>query len=492
MTIHKVLCPRIIKRSFVYSVRFGSPHYIVSRRDWTRSFFFYSCDRILTFLFINTTKEVVSLDSQFKACVYRVNKFTLDINGNSTEIDPQYVSEIVIEKPYDTMCLPYFEVTITIPNNTMREMQKENVETRCYINLQKAYDEIKMSGSGDDNTIEGESQVNHDNLAWEDAIEGNFYVMSDDGSVATNSKEIEEYEERESDSMSDLSNMASTRIALYNEEYLFNSKTTVNGVMQAAKPIDVVAWICNKASLNKIVCSPPSVEEEYEQIVVPPYGAAKAISWVTNNYNTNDCGTLVFFDLDRGYILNKNAKCTAWEAGDVQRTIIESVQNESDSYGSCCGCFNSGEEFHVNLEENSMHFSTPSVVSTQTVGSSMLVVDSDTGEKNTYDTGATTTASGENTKVYSNKNGTSNGDALAMSVKEASKQATCEFTAVDIDAFKPNIEISLSFTDADLSDKSGSYRISDLKCVMSKNADILIPVVSVTLLGGYEETTTTA
>ena len=426
-------------------------------------------------------------ESQFKACVYRVNKFTLDVNGSSEEVDPQYVSEIVIEKPYDTMFLPYFELTITIPNAVFRHMKEENIEVRAYIDLQKAYDEISMNGEGQEDSSE-----DHSGLGWESAIEGNFYVFSDEASVATNAKEIEEYEEKEADNQSDLSNMTTTRIALYNEEFLFNAKNTVNGVLQDTTPIDAVIWICNQASLSNILCSPPTVEQTYEQIIVPPYSAVKAISWVTNNYNTNDCGTLVFFDTDRGYILNKNAKCTAWVGGDARRTIVESVNNESDSYGSCCGCFKDGEEYHVNLEENAMHFSTPSVVATQTVGSNMMVVNSATGEKSTYETGAATTAMGENTKVYSNADGTSNGDALAMSIKEASKQAECEFTAVDLDAFKPNMEISMSFTDADLSDKSGSYRVSEVKCVMSKNADILVPVVKVTLLGGYEDTTTSA
>lgn len=431
-------------------------------------------------------------ESQFKACVYRVNKFTLDINGSSTDVDPQYVSEIVLEKPYDTMFLPYFELTITIPNATFRDMKKENVEVRAYIDLQKAFDDITMNGDKSGDTVESTKTVDHSNLAWESAIEGNFYVFSDEGSVATSSKEIEEYEERESQSQSDLSNMTTTRVSLYNEDFLFNARNTVNTVMQDTKPLDAIVWICNKVQLSDILCSPPTVEKEYEQIIIPPYNAAKAISWVANNYNMNDCGTLVFFDLDRGYILNKNAKCSAWEAGDAQRTIIESVNNESDTYGSCCGCFKDGEEFHVNLEENNMSFSTPSVISTQLVGSSMMIVNSSTGEKSTYDTGATTTEKGQNTVVYSNVDGTSNGDALAMSVKEASKQATCEFTAVDFDAFKPNIEIALSFTDAEMSDKAGSYRCSDLKCVMSKDADILIPVLKVTLLGGYEETTTSA
>lgn len=430
-------------------------------------------------------------ESQFKACVYRVNKFSLDINGSTTEIDPQYVSEIVIEKPYDDMFLPYFELTINIPNATMREMQKENVEVRAYIDLQKAMDDISMNGESSGDSDGGKTR-DHSNLAWESAIEGNFYVLSDEASVATSSKDIEEYEENEAENQSDLSNMSSTRISLYNEDFLFNGRTTVNGAMQNAKPLDVINWICNKANLSNIVCSPPTVEESYDQIIVPPYNAVKAISWVTSNYNMNDCGTMVFFDLDRGYILNKNAKCTAWGSGDVKRTIIESVNNESDSYGSCCGCFKNGEEYHVNLEENNMKFSTPSVVTTQTAGSSMMVVNSSTGEKNVYDTGATTTEKGQNTTVYSNPNGTSNGDALAMTVKEASKKATCDFTAVDIDAFKPNVEITMSFSDADMSDKSGSYRVSSLKCVMSKDADILIPVIDVTLLGGYEDTTTTA
>lgn len=426
-------------------------------------------------------------ESQFKACVYRVNKFTLDVNGSSEEVDPQYVSEIVIEKPYDTMFLPYFELTITIPNAVFRHMKEENIEVRAYIDLQKAYDEISMNGEGQEDSSE-----DHSGLGWESAIEGNFYVFSDEASVATNVKEIEEYEEKEADNQSDLSNMTTTRVALYNEEFLFNAKNTVNGVLQDTTPIDAVIWICNQASLSNILCSPPTVEQTYEQIIIPPYSAVKAISWVTNNYNTNDCGTLVFFDTDRGYILNKNAKCTAWVGGDARRTIVESVNNESDSYGSCCGCFKDGEEYHVNLEENAMHFSTPSVVATQTVGSNMMVVNSATGEKSTYETGATTTVMGENTKVYSNADGTSNGDALAMSIKEASKQAECEFTAVDLDAFKPNMEISMSFTDAELSDKGGSYRVSEVKCVMSKNADILVPVVKVTLLGGYEDTTTSA
>lgn len=426
-------------------------------------------------------------ESQFKACVYRVNKFTLDVNGSSEEVDPQYVSEIVIEKPYDTMFLPYFELTITIPNAVFRHMKEENIEVRAYIDLQKAYDEISMNGEGQDDSSE-----DHSGLGWESAIEGNFYVFSDEASVATNVKEIEEYEKKEAGNQSDLSNMTTTRVALYNEEFLFNAKNTVNGVLQDITPIDAVVWICNQASLSNILCSPPTVEQTYEQIIIPPYSAVKAISWVTNNYNTNDCGTLVFFDTDRGYILNKNAKCTAWVGGDARRTIVESVNNESDSYGSCCGCFKDGEEYHVNLEENAMHFSTPSVVATQTVGSNMMVVNSATGEKSTYETGATTTAMGENTKVYSNADGTSNGDALAMSIKEASKQAECEFTAVDLDAFKPNMEVSMSFTDAELSDKGGSYRVSEVKCVMSKNADILVPVVKVTLLGGYEDTTTSA
>ena len=426
-------------------------------------------------------------ESQFKACVYRVNKFTLDVNGSSEEVDPQYVSEIVIEKPYDTMFLPYFELTITIPNAVFRHMKEENIEVRAYIDLQKAYDEISMNGEGQDDSSE-----DHSGLGWESAIEGNFYVFSDEASVATNVKEIEEYEEKEADNQSDLSNMTTTRVALYNEEFLFNAKNTVNGVLQDTTPIDAVVWICNQASLSNILCSPPTVEQTYEQIIIPPYSAVKAISWVTNNYNTNDCGTLVFFDTDRGYILNKNAKCTAWVGGDARRTIVESVNNESDSYGSCCGCFKDGEEYHVNLEENAMHFSTPSVVATQTVGSNMMVVNSATCEKITYETSATTAAMGENTKVYSNADGTSNGDALAMSIKEASKQADCEFTAVDLDAFKPNMEISMSFTDAELSDKGGSYRVSEVKCVMSKNADILVPVVKVTLLGGYEDTTTSA
>lgn len=417
-------------------------------------------------------------NGNFKSCQYRVNKITIDVNGSITELDPIYVSGILIDANYDKYFLPYFEISICLPNDLFREMKKDNTELRCYIDLQRTFADIDMNAS---------DKIAASNLTWESMIEGNFYCYSDDGTPATNEDIIKTYEKSESEDthQTDVSNMTTTKISLYNEEYLFKSHKTVNAVLQNVDVITALAWICNNADLKNILCSPITNMEKNKELILPPYDAAKELSWVANNYTAHDCGTLVFFGFNRGYLINKNGKCDAWESGEPQKTIIESVQTNTNTNGECVGCCIIGNENHVNMETNALHFSTPSAVETQTFGSAMRIIDASTGEITDVDSGATVTSSGENTKVYTNQVGNIGSDAIATKIKEASKQIDISFTAVDFMMFRPNKAVEIAFTSSSLSDYGGTFRPSAVKAILQKDGDTFIPSVNVTLLGGY-------
>ena len=413
-----------------------------------------------------------------KACRYRINTMRLDVGGSSYEVDPRMVSEIVIDKPYEEAYFPYFEITFSVPNNTYRAMRENNVEIRCYIDLQKGFDNVTMND---------EQKTNSADLAWETAIEGTFYCYSSDGTPATNKEQVEQVEESEGlNNAMDLSNMTTTRIALYNEEYLFNSKQTVNGVLQNVDSTSALAWVCQNSGMQNILLSPATNMDPIEQLVVPPYNSSSAIDYIANNYQMHDCGSLVFFDMNRGYILNKNATTSAWAEGDSRTTHIQSVQNASSSYGSCCGCAIQGSDIVVNMEENSLKFTTPSAVQTQKTGSNMRIVDAETGSFTDVETGATTPSMGQNTKVYTNQTGNVSDTALQTAVKEASKQIEASFTAVDISAFDPNKEIIFDFTDPQYTEYGGSYRCSGMKCYMQLDGDTFVPYIQATFVGGYE------
>ena len=417
-----------------------------------------------------------------KACKYKVAKCTLTTEGTSYEINPVAITSILLDHDYDKYCLPYFEITASIANSVYRQIKRENVEVRCYIDIEKTYDSLGMNG-------EESTPINQ--LTWEPAIEGNFYCYSDDGTPATNETEIKTYEDSENDdsdtgNQPDLMNSSTVKIALYNEKYLFGIRKTMNKVFLDATSIEACAWICESAGLDNVLCSPATNMDKIPQLIVPPYDAIKALTWVSNNYTMHDCGSLVYFGLNRGYILNRCGTATAWESGEIYRTVIESVQGNSDSYGSVSGCCIFNNENHVNMETNAISFSVPSVVDTQLAGSSMRIVDAGSGSITDVETNATTTDSGKNTKVYTNQVGNVAANAIATRVKEASKQANIAFNCVDFDMFTPNKEIVLSFTDSNLSKYSGSYRPSAVKVALQKDGSFLVPSINVTLLGGYQ------
>ena len=412
-----------------------------------------------------------------KACRYRVNTMRLNIDGQTVDVNAQMVSEIIIDKPYDQAYFPYFEITFSIPNDTYRALRENNVEIRCYVDIQKGMDTL---------SINDEQKTDTSLISWSSWIEGNFYCFSSDGTPATDKAQQEEYEQDEDiRNTMDLSNMTTTRIALYNEQYLFAIKQTVNGVFQNIDVTSAMAWICSSVGLENIICSPATNMDPIEQLIIPPYTAANALSWVANNYRMHDCGTLLFFDMKRAYILNKNATTSAWADGDIKITHIQSVQGATDTYGACCGCAVSGTDITINMQENSMKFSTPSVVKTQKTGSSMRIVDAETGSMTDINTGATTTSMGENMRVYTNQTGDVNPTALETALKEASRQIDANFSAVDVSAFDPNKECVFVFTDPQFADYGGSYRCSAMKCVMQKDGDTFIPYVQATFVGGY-------
>ena len=55
---------------------------------------------------------------KFRPYKYKIESFTLMIPGlGDYNVDPKYITKVVIEKNYDRYIYPYFEVTMNVPNN---------------------------------------------------------------------------------------------------------------------------------------------------------------------------------------------------------------------------------------------------------------------------------------------------------------------------------------------------------------------------------------
>ena len=81
---------------------------------------------------------------KFRPYKYKIESFILTIPGlGDYNVDPKYITKIVIEKNYDRYIYPYFEVTMNVPNNVYRAAQKENIPfdvlaTRRFTSLKRS------------------------------------------------------------------------------------------------------------------------------------------------------------------------------------------------------------------------------------------------------------------------------------------------------------------------------------------------------------------
>ena len=324
-----------------------------------------------------------------------------------------------------------------------------------------------------------------DYINWTDEIiNSKMYCFSDMSTVdVTEENDKKAEEETEASSEMSVSNNATLTVSLYNEDYLFKLKETVNTVLNGVTTTEAMAYILNKVGINNILCSPATNEQTYSELLLPPNSAAENMDYLANNYAMHECGTLVFFDFQRGYILNKDAKCTAYETNESKKTYITSVSREDESIFAKSGSSFIDNCGVVNLTAGSYQFSTPSVVNDQKYGSNIVSVDSRTGDVSQIESTASTSENGGSTQVYTVESGEDSSVATASALKEASMQGNISIANTNFTFFNPNREIEVVIDNSDLNKYNGLYRVSSMATTMTANAGVFSSSTSIVLLG---------
>lgn len=420
---------------------------------------------------------------KFRPYKYKVEKMTLKIPGyGDYEVDPKYVTRIIIDKDYDNYIYPYFEVSMTVPNKVYRAANKENIDIRAYIHIVGGFSDI--ANIEEDYSPDNEYNE-EDYIHWTDEIvNANMYCFTDESTVDL-SESIDKEAEENDDTGGEMgiTNNSVLTVSLYNEDYLFKLKETVNTVLNGVTTTEGMAYILNKVGVDHILCSPATNEQTYDELLLPPNSAAENLDYLANNYAMHECGTLVFFDFSRGYILNKDSECTAYETNESTTTYITSVTRNDQSVFAKSGSAFIDNCGVVNLTAGTYQFSTPSVVNDQKYGSNVVTVDSRTGEVNQLDSTATTGENGGSSQVYTVESGEDASVATAATLKQASMQGILNLSDTNFNFFYPNKEIVVTIDNTSLSKYNGSYRVSKMSAKLAACGGIMCSSVAITILG---------
>lgn len=414
----------------------------------------------------------------FRPYKYKVDRLDLTIeNYGEFKVEPRLVNSIKIEKDYDNYVFPYLELQIMIPNAVFRAMQKSNIECHAYLNIKGGY------GSAD--YADGESD---DNIVWKDYINQTLYMLSDSSSTDPLESTYDEIEKENGVyGENSVSDMCTTYILLYNEEYLFGARKTINAVLNNCDLMDAATFICQKCGLKKILASPAFNNKKYTQLILPPLTAVENLDYICNNYALHQCGTVIFFDWNRGYIIDKNSVCTAWTPNESKEIYITSYNMNSTRTSFVGGCAYTDGVSVINLRTGSINFSVPSVVNDQSIGTNIVMIDSKSGSINKRNSNAkiSSASNGGTSTVLVTNSGEDTSKAVAQTLREASREASVNMEAVDLDMLLPNKEFNISMDDASLSQYMGKYRCTKFIALLTRDGDTMSNSVQATFKG-YE------
>ena len=317
-------------------------------------------------------------EMDFSEYVYDISHFVINAPGLNElyRVKPEFIISIDLSKNFDTNRLPYFAVTLNIPNALVRAIKA--AKNTATVDLTIRYAKV-MTDDGNTYAEAGES------LRFKQYLSSRFLIFLDSTDISGTESMERSYEKSEFDTMNyqmDGQTGSVITLVLYNEKYLRGSNKISYGTLSGANMTDVIAYLCSNAGIDNILFSPVTSGNIPSQFVIPPMTLFDQLEYLQKEFSIHKNGTTVFFDLERAYIIERDASCTAYATNEYKKTYIISASNIDAKWGSSAGCYDNNTEkyYACTILGTSIPINDDSAITEHTMGNNLVYVDSATGK----------------------------------------------------------------------------------------------------------------
>lgn len=269
-------------------------------------------------------------DLKLKTVLYYMEKFLISAGGKELDLPRTQIGAIQISKSFDTEVYPLVYISANVPYWFYKEMTKNKDSLSVTMNLQYVLNdnvESFHSGKGTFMTeYSGKYKVviPYNTQAGDDTDQK--ILSQEDGSI-DKSYTFGEY--------------CLVEMLIYNESYYKAAFTKMQGCNVLSNGTDIVTYICNKHNLNNILFGR---HDGGYGLIHGDKTVIQNLMQLVDAYGLHSEGSVVFFDLDYGYILPKRAKCIAWRNNEYKATYIYSTSDFSEGLSEFSGVYLNGEE----------------------------------------------------------------------------------------------------------------------------------------------------
>lgn len=393
-------------------------------------------------------------------CRYRVERCDIESPDlvENYPVSNEVIGDIIIENDYFNFNLPFFQLSLGLPSSVLRAIKKHPLETYVHLSMTcEYYDNLDASNNG--------SPVSMFNWFNKKFI---AFVEKQDRSLTDSAiEDIEDglgYDTRTVDPQT----MEKPTFTLYDENIVNSLGYTINDIISNGCLADILTYVLNKASITNVLLSPPNNFKSYKEFRLPPQDAYIHIDRICNDYGIHNNGTLIFFGLDRNYIIDINPKCTAYSVNEYQTTYLyyPGKGNESTTFSAGC-CKNSAEHAnYILFQPSAFRFANKSIEAHHAFSEDVVILSPLTGGTNK-----------SNASYLVRRGGADTSKAIKRKIDSFSKTISLGLRNVDVDMLTPNKQFVLTIDDAKYYAYNGTYMLTKQYISLVKDGNRYSPLV---------------
>lgn len=398
---------------------------------------------------------------------YKPSKIELLLPGKEPEVIPnERLRKITIINDYENNYFPIFSVEIVLEASRYYKIIKQKTNVKFHLVINKFYH------------YNGE-QDNSLNYKW---IDDTFDLILDDNDEDNKMAQKQEeasnnYTSVTNSDINDL-NQVDNKV----EFYMFKSsiikglKQTVNKILTNATVTDGICYICGEAGIKNLLMTPPVNSKRYENLVIPPLSRCKAIQFLDTYYGLYKTGSMIYFGLNRSYILKYIGGCTAYEKKEVKNTsfVIPSQTSIHTTENGVLYKKNKTNTNYLVCDNNSTSNRNDSISNDVINGNDVTYVDSLTGDMDENESDAEGLQGNTTTVKVNNTENSWLGQTYTAQSSKKNNVIDIRINNADLDMIEPNKKLNVVYEDTQITNKyNGDYILAYASHELSKDGDYL-------------------
>lgn len=374
---------------------------------------------------------------------YTVYMNILYSDGSVENIDSNNITGISVEDYYENSRLPIFRLSLIMEYNTIFKIIKDKNDILFQIRLQKYHCRVGTK---------------HKSLV-SDVFNKTFGIYIDE-----TPEDLQRKIKRMSGNKSDTKKLDKMTNSM--DIYLFDCDI-VNGLLKSSNMIinnidinTLVSYLLYQANCKKILMSPVDNRNIYDTIILPPQSIYENIKYLDAYYGFYKTGMLLYFGLDRSYMLRYGPYSDAVADNEYHDTTILISEKGSDDTSQNGSIIREGESTNYIAASNATVQFINNIVALDVItGTDATIIDASNNKLDTFKSNYETRGDGKYSYIYNDTMNDYRVDTYSQQVKGQECQLNFAVSDYDIAAVTPNKNINIVFEDLTLNDKyNGVYK----------------------------------